>query len=73
MELELLDKFAKTEEANQVMEGMIERAEDEIRKEAHCQWHNKPLRDVAEREQDACGRSCMECECLVPGSEAGNE
>lgn len=73
MELELLDKFAKTEEADKVMQGMVERTEDEIKREAHCQWYNKPLRDVAEHEQDACGRSCMECECLVPGSEAGNE
>lgn len=32
-----------------------------------CRWHNKPLREVAEWQQDQCkeaGKTCSECEDL---------
>ena len=37
-----------------------------------CRWHNKPLKEVAEWQQEQCnevGRSCSECEDLVPKEE----
>jgi len=46
---------------------------DETKKEAFCEWHNKPLREVTEHEMDTCECECIDCLCLVPGSEAGNE
>lgn len=36
-----------------------------MKQEAFCLWHNKPLKDVFEHEQDNCGGSCDDCENLT--------
>lgn len=40
--------------------------------ENYCRWHDKPLREVAEWQQDQCkeaGRTCDKCEDLTEGEE----
>ena len=41
-------------------------------KEGFCRWHDKPLREVAEWQQDQCkeaGKSCDKCQDLVTEGE----
>ena len=36
-----------------------------MEREAFCRWYDKPLRDVAEHEQEACAYGCVECGFLT--------
>lgn len=41
-----------------------------------CRWHNKPLREVAEWQQEQCnaaGKSCSDCEDFVQEGKADEE
>lgn len=50
-----------------------------MKKEAYCRWHEKPLREVAEHEQEQCyknGMYCDGCDNLVvenSGTEENDE
>ena len=34
-----------------------------MKKEAYCRWHDKPLREVSENEQEQCYENGMDCTC----------
>ena len=47
-----------------------------MEKTAFCRWHNKPLREVCEWQQEQCkaaGQSCDKCEDLVQEVEENEE